>query len=303
VASPQAQEGRGLILSSSSSTVSSSNGVEVAVHDLAGNGRPLLISHATGFHGRCYLPLAHALANQFHSSALDYRGHGDTALPLDPDQRHIDWESFADDAQAVATSLRATAPTPIVGFGHSMGGACLLMAAHRDASLFERLVLFEPIVYPPPVPNETRDSPALAVGARRRRSSFPSFEAAIANYAAKPPLNAFTPEALEAYVRFGFVEGEDGQVHLKCDPETEASTFEQSAFHPTWAVLDQIALPVMVVAGELAESQPSTMAAQIVERLPNATYVQRDDLDHFGPMTHPQIVAQLVSDFAGAGHR
>jgi pimeloyl-ACP methyl ester carboxylesterase len=273
------------------------------VHDLGGSGRTLLLSHATGFHGRCYLPLAHALADQFHSSALDYRGHGDTALPPDPADRHIEWELFADDAQAVATSLRATSPTPIVGFGHSMGGACLLMAAHRDPSLFDSLVLFEPIVFPPLPPDAPPIEPVLAVGARRRRSSFPSYEAAIANYAAKPPLSAFTPEALEAYVRFGFAQGDDGQVHLTCDPPPEARTFEQSASHRTWDALGQITLPVMVVAGRLAELQPSMMAAQIVERLPNATYVQRDDLDHFGPMTHPDVVAQLVSDFVGAGHR
>jgi pimeloyl-ACP methyl ester carboxylesterase len=263
----------------------------------------VLMSHATGFHGRCYLPLAHALAERFHSVALDYRGHGDTPLPVDPAERFVDWQHYADDAQAVATSLRSAASSPIAGFGHSMGWACLLMAVHRDPSLFDRLVLFEPIVFPPAAPDAPPNENSLAGGARRRRSTFPSYEAAIANYAAKPPLNAFTPEALEAYVRFGFAQGPDGQVHLKCDPETEASTFEQSAFHPTWTFLDQITLPVMVIAGRLGEMQPSAMAAQIVERLPNATYLQRDDLDHFGPMTHPEVVAGLVADFVADGHR
>ncbi|MCU1359443.1 MAG: hypothetical protein JWN99_732 [Ilumatobacteraceae bacterium] len=279
--------------------VSSSNGVDVAVHDLGGHGPTLLLSHATGFHGRCYLPMAHALAQRFHSVALDYRGHGDTALPADPDVRSIQWTRYADDAHAVATSLRDSSGGPITAFGHSMGGACLLMAAHRDASLFDRLVLFEPIVFPPPDPHSPPSQNFLAAGARRRRSTFPSYEAAIANYASKPPLGAFTPAALEAYVRFGFAQGDDGQVHLKCDPETEASTFEQSFMQDTWDLLGQIDTPVMVIAGVVEETQPSRMAAGIVERLPNATYVQRDDLDHFGPMTHPDRVAALVTAFAG----
>lgn len=284
------------------STVTSSNGVEVAVHDLGGTGRALLLSHATGFHGHCYAPMAHALADRFHSIAFDYRGHGDTALPDDPDDRTINWERYADDAQAVATSVRRSADGPIVAFGHSMGGACLLMAAHRDHSLFERLVLFEPIVFPPPEGPLPASENSLAAGARRRRSSFPSYEAAIANYAAKPPLGAFTPAALDAYARHGFAVGDDGQVHLKCDPETEAGTFEQSWNQGTWHVLDQIELPVMVIAGQLAEMQPAMFAAQIAERLPNAISVQRDDLDHFGPMTHPETVASLISGFVAGEH-
>jgi pimeloyl-ACP methyl ester carboxylesterase len=279
-------------------SVKSSNGVELAVHDFGGHGPTLLLSHATGFHGHCYLPLAHALADRFHSVAFDYRGHGDTPLPADPLDREINWNRYGDDAHAVATAVRRSAGAPLVAFGHSMGGACLLMAAHRDPGLFERLVLFEPIVYPPPEERSPPPQSPLVAGARRRRTTFPSFEAAIANFAGKPPLNAFTPEALDAYVRFGFAAGDDGQVHLKCDPETEAGTFERGGLHRTWDTIDQIEVPVLVVAGRLAEFQPSSIAARVAERLPNGSYVQLDELDHFGPMSHPVEIADLISDFA-----
>ncbi len=278
-------------------SVMSSNGVQLAVHDFGGRGPTLLLSHATGFHGHCYLPIAQALADRFHSVAFDYRGHGDTPLPADPLEREIDWNRYGDDAQAAATAARHVAGVPIVGFGHSMGAACLLMAAHRDPSLFERLVVFEPIVFPPA---ETRPRPSespLSARARRRRTTFPSFEAAIANFAAKPPLNGFTPAALDAYVRFGFAAGGDGQVHLKCDPETEAGTFDRGGLHRAWDLIDQIDIPVMVVAGHPAEMQPSGIAAQVAERIPNCTYVQLDDLDHFGPMTQPDVIAALISNF------
>ena len=52
-------------------SVSSSDGVELAVHDLGGRGPTLLVSHATGFHGRCYLPVAAALADRFHTIAFE----------------------------------------------------------------------------------------------------------------------------------------------------------------------------------------------------------------------------------------
>ncbi|MCU1503734.1 MAG: hypothetical protein JWM12_3088 [Ilumatobacteraceae bacterium] len=270
--------------------VSSTDGVHIAVHDLGGRGPTLLVSHATGFHGRCYLPLAHELADRFHAIAFDYRGHGDTPQPEQP----IDWDRYGDDAAAIASAL----DTPVAAFGHSMGGACLLMAAHRDPSLFSHLVIFEPIVFPPDVARPEGAPSPMVEGARRRRAVFASYEAAIANYASKPPLSALTPEALDAYVRYGFFEGADGQVHLKCRPEIEAATFELGGRHNTDAVLDEIEVPVLVVAGRAEELQPpSVIAESVAERLPNGTFLRLPDLDHFGPMTRPDIVAQVVADF------
>jgi pimeloyl-ACP methyl ester carboxylesterase len=271
--------------------VPSTDGVEVAVHDLAGReavGTELLISHATGFHGHCYGPLAEALAPRFHSIALDYRGHGDTPQPPNIE---VDWNRYADDVEAVALSL--TRPLP--AFGHSMGGACLLMAAHRHPRMFSGLVIYEPVVFPPteaPAPDGPSD---LAAGARRRRSTFASFDSALANFAAKPPLARFAPAALEAYVRHGFREGDDGQVHLKCLPELEATTFEMSRSQHTWDLLPHIEVPVLVVCGLPTPDSVAQHARGVAERLPNGTYRQLDDLDHFGPMTHPEVVAELIA--------
>lgn len=270
--------------------VNSTDGVQVAVHDLAGH-RPdlpvLLMSHATGFHGRCYQPLAEELAEVFHSIGFDYRGHGDTAQP---EHVPVNWSRYADDVEAVALSLTR----PLVAFGHSMGGACLLMAAHRHPDLFSRLVLFEPIVFDPSLVADRDGPPQLATIARRRRTTFASYEAAIANFASKPPLSQFTPEALAAYVRFGFREGDDGQVHLKCQPELEASTFEMSLSQHTWDWLPEIRVPVLVVCGVVDEESPAKHASAVAERLPNGAYVQLDELDHFGPMSHPDAMADLI---------
>jgi len=271
-------------------SVLSSNSVELAVHDLGGTGRELLISHATGFHGRCYIPVADALADRFHSIAFDYRGHGDSKLPADVP---VEWDRYGDDATAVAESLTR----PVQAFGHSMGGACLLMAAHRDSGLFDRIVVFEPIVFPPAGIRDPATPSPLVAGARRRRAAFASYEEAIANYASKPPLGSFTPAALDAYVRYGFAPGEDGQVHLKCRPETEASTFEGGPHHETWNALPGIQVPVLVISGKVEEMQPSNIAREVAERLPHGEYVELDDIDHFAPMTHPDRIADLIAGF------
>jgi pimeloyl-ACP methyl ester carboxylesterase len=274
--------------------VPSSDGVLVVVHDLGGTGPMLLMSHATGFHGLTWAPVARHLAPHFACRALDYRGHGDTPAPAD---WNVDWHGYADDALAVAESLRE--PGGILGIGHSMGGACLLMAAHRDPTLFRGLVVFEPIVFPPIDLADVggSDNP-LAAGARRRRAAFPSFDDAIANYASKPPLGAFTHEALRAYVEGGFALGDDGHVHLKCRPEHEAATFEMGHGHRTWDVLGEIDVPVLVVAGRPHPGQPSSLAAPIADRLAHGRYVEIAEMDHFGPMTHPDRIATLFEEFA-----
>ena len=268
----------------------SSDHVSVAVHEFGGVGRPLLLSHATGFHGYCYLPIADELADDFTSYAVDYRGHGDTARP---DDWQVDWERYGDDAVAVA---RAIAPDGgLVGFGHSMGGACLLMAAHREPDLFDRIVVFEPIVFPPRDPDGPQgEGPSLSTGARKRRATFDSFDGAIANYSSKPPMMAFHPDVLRLYVAHGFRPSPEG-VRLKCDPEHEARTFDTGGDHSTWHLLPEIETPVVVLVGR-EQYGPGAVAEQVADRLVNSTFIQRDDWDHFTPLVDPAAMADIVRD-------
>jgi pimeloyl-ACP methyl ester carboxylesterase len=283
----------------------SSDGVAVAVHELAGDAGPdhpvVLIGHATGFHGHAYLPMATALARcapRFHTFALDFRGHGETPLAPGWD---VEWNGYGDDALAAAGAVAGTpgAEPGLIGFGHSMGGTALLLAAHRQPALFARLVLFEPIVPPIEAVNANPTShpiSPLVAAARRRRTLFPSLEAALANYAAKPPLSTLDPAALDAYVRYGFYPDVDGAgVRLKCEPELEARTFEEGATQRTWELLPEIAVPVVVVSGRVEEQGPSRFAEPMADALPDGRYVELTELDHFGPMTQPGLIADLVA--------
>ncbi len=269
----------------------SSDHVSVAIHEFGGAGRPLLISHATGFHGYCYLPIADHLSDRFTSYALDYRGHGDTPRP---DDWAVDWERYGDDAVAAA---RAIAPDGgLIGFGHSMGATALLMAAHREPGLFDVIVAFEPIVFPTDVDRSSDGASVMVESARRRRPSFDSFEAAIENYTSKPPMQLFAPDIVRLYVGHGFRPAPEG-VRLKCDPEHEARTFETGATHTAWDLLPEIADRVVVVAGG-DQMGPAEVAPQIAERLPNSLYLEQPDSNHFGPFIDPTGTADLIADMA-----
>ncbi len=278
----------------------SSDHVNLAVHEFGGDGPPLLLSHATGFHGYAYLPIADALDQRFTSYALDYRGHGDTPRPgEDTHEQPVDWSGFGDDALAAA---RFVAPEGgLTAFGHSMGGAALLMAAHRDPHLFDTIVVYEPIVFDPDAdrPAGAPQSPQV-VGARRRRRSFDSFEAAIDNYRSKLPMNTFDPEVVRLYVAHGFRSAPEG-IRLKCDPEYEARTFESGGLHRTWDLLPDISTRVVVATGIVEDAGASAVARSIADRLPNAMYVETPALNHFGPFVDPGRMAALVAEAVDTG--
>ena len=276
--------------------VPSSDGVAVAVHDLGGDraAPPLLISHATGFHAHCYEPVAARLAEQFHVYGLDFRGHGRTLAP--PDWR-VDWSRFGDDALAVA---REIAPDGgLIGVGHSMGGAALLMAAHRDPERFAQLVLFEPIAIPESAPRVPMDDHPIVVGARRRRRVFASYDDAIENFRDKAPLSAMTPEVLRAYVQHGFrphvdAQGNPAGIELICPSDIEAGIFTSSRDNGVWDLLPDVTTQVTVVTGYVDEQQPSGRCSDIAARLPHARYVLVPHHGHLGPFSHPDEFADLV---------
>ncbi len=288
--------------------VPSTEGVNVAVHELGaqGNRRPLLISHATGFHAHCYTPIASQLADRFRCLGLDYRGHGET--PVDPEWP-VDWQRFGDDASAVA---RHIAPGGgLLGIGHSMGGSALLMAAHRDPDRFDRLVLFEPISHEGSRPTltqaEIREFP-IVVGAMRRRRRFASYDEAYENFRNKPPLSSMVDEALRNYVDHGFRPApvdDDGSpgVELRCTPELEADIFVTGVTNGVWDLLPEIETPTLVLGGHVEERQPSAQAAAIADHLVNGTYALLDHQTHFGPFSHPVEIAELVGRFGELDRR
>lgn len=263
------------------------------MYDMGGTGPNMLLSHANGFHGRCWKPVAENLIKRFHCYSFDHRGHGDTKAPKD---WKVAWAGYGADATACAKSINE--PGGIIGVGHSMGGATLLIAAIKNPGLFRGLLLYEPIVKPDDVRMPANRPNNLAEGAARRKKSFKSFEDAIENYSNKMPMTHFTPEALEAYVRDGFSQADDGSVHLKCDPALESENFRNPEIPHLWKKLCELDIPVWVLSGHPEPFQPSGFAEAIADRLPQGNHIEYSDLDHFGPFVDPIRVARIIDTFA-----
>ena len=254
----------------------------------------ILFSHANGFHGRCFDPVIAQLVSDYECISFDLRGHGDSALSPD---WPVAWQGYGNDALAIAKYISH----PTIAVGHSMGGAALVMAALVEPKLFRALILYEPIIFPSSIREiaSKNNAPSpLVEGARRRRKTFATRADAYANYASKPPMNAFDPRALHAFVDYGFRDVSD-HVELKCAPEHEARNFEMGAIHETWDQLKDLQVPTWVVSGAQHPGQPSGFAANIAEQIANSHFIEWQDLGHFGPMQQPERLAELIREVDG----
>ena len=283
-------------MTSTSHRVATTGGLAIAVHDLGGDGPTLLLSHATGFHGHVWQPMAEHLADRFRCVALDFRGHGDADRPLDGSAH---WQGYVDDVLETLDALPSLGiERARLAVGHSMGGSALLVAEATRPGTFDALAVYEPIVHPPELHELRRGEVSMiAVNARRRRAEFDSFAAAEANYLAKPPLSQLTPAAMHAYVHRGFAPTADGRVRLKCEPEHEARTFEANSSVAVWDQLDAVRCPVLVLGGSLSDPGPASAAEPLAERLAHARFDRFDELGHLGPMQNPALVARVVAGF------
>lgn len=268
------------------------DGLRLAVHKLGGSGRATLLCHATGFHGGVWQPLAAGLDAGFERWAIDFRAHGASTVPPGTT---LDWTAFGDDVLATVDGLDLP-PGELLGIGHSMGGAALLLAEQARPGTFAGMWLFEPIVPPPGVLPATGGHNPLAEGAARRRATFPSAPDALANYAAKPPLNVLRADVLHAYVRHGFVPGEDGAVHLACRPRDESQIFRGGGAHHAFARLAEVTCPVVVACGR-EEPGPAMFAPAVAAALP-AGRLERHPLGHFGPLEAPDLCAASIRAFS-----
>jgi pimeloyl-ACP methyl ester carboxylesterase len=268
----------------------STSGVRVAVYDLGGDGPPLLLSHATGFHAHVWTPLAQELASRFRCYAFDQRAHGDTETPPGLD---LAWEGIADDALAAVNGLGLERP---FGVGHSSGAAALLLAEAARRGTFRALYRYEPIVLPmDPPPGPSAENP-LAEGAERRRDVFPSKDAAYENYASRGPFRALRPDALRAYVEFGFEDAGagDGSVRLKCRPANEAQMYRMGSAHRAFAIFPLVTCPVTLAQGAETDAIGAAVIGAQAAALPDVRTEELADLGHFGPLQDPAAVAASV---------
>lgn len=275
-------------------------GVEIAALDWGGDGPLALLHHANGFCKGAWGLVVEALRKHWRVIAIDARGHGDSSKPEGSDA--YAWDHFAEDCVALADQLIAERGGPIaLGIGHSFGGTTMIGAAARRPALFERLLLVDPVIPPPPSTDHSPEGHGhmqrLIEGARRRRLHWPSRSAARAWCASRALFADWRPEAIELYLLDGMHERADGALELKCPGAIEAAVFAGSARIDVFALARRVRTPALLLHAARGDF-PLPMYEMVAASMTHAV-VEDVDAGHLIPMERPDLVVAAVKRHAG----
>lgn len=163
--------------------------------------------------------------------------------------------------------------------GESLGALTCLLAALRDPSRFDGLVLVDG------APAASRDAMEPLVNGSR------------SDYAAtvRAFVDACVPEPDADHIRRWA-----RQILLRADPEAAARVFESHYEENAAADITQIAVPTLLIHGENDVIVPVDLAKAVAAAIPSAEIVVLPDTGHLPTMTRAQTVVDEIERWAAA---
>lgn len=236
----------------------------------------VVLSHALG----CDLTMWDALANQLALDnrviAYDHRGHGSSDAP---DALY----AMADLADDAARLLRELDTGPVVWVGLSMGGMVGQELALCHPALVRALVLA----------NTTSGYPDAARAVWEQRIATvraDGIEAIADAVMGRYFHDAFRARKAATVARFR-------RRLVTTDAVGYVGCCEAVGKVDTTARLGQIAVPTLVIAGELDQGTPVAMAQALADGIPGATLEVLQDASHLSAAEQPEAFAALVTGF------
>lgn len=262
-------------------------------------GTPVLLAHATGFHGRCWDAVAHGLGDAARVVALDMRGHGASTK-----QGPFGWDQFGADVAAFCAALDLRG---VIGVGHSMGGHAVTAAAGRVPKRFAKLLLIDPVIFDPAryAAWSSGFASAAAHPVARRRNAWRSAEEMFERFADRHPFRLWRRDVLMDYCRHGLAPAEDGFV-LACPPAVEAAIYMGSGGRDIGATVATLPQPVVVLRAGAGARRPGAMDFSasptwpgLAAAFPHGRDVYLPALSHFIPMQRPDLVTAHIRALLG----
>ncbi len=273
------------------------NGVDLAFFEWAGEGDPIYLIHATGFHARIWDEVARRLPGR-RILSIDTRGHGRSAKPEPP----YLWDAIGAD---IEDSLRVLDLRNVLFVGHSMGGHSAVYTAAREPSRVAGLLLIDPTI------GRDRGVSARTVapneGVARRRNEWASPEEMVERFQPRFPFELWQPQVLDDYARYGVLPSPGGEGYvLACPPAVEAAVYNARGLGiDIWQAVPTVSVPVRVIrareADPAVETRPfetSPTDPELASAFPRGEDLHLVDFTHFIPMQDPALVAREIASFA-----
>ncbi len=267
--------------------------------DWGGDGPTAHIAHATGFCAGLYSPLAKILSSRLRVVGMDYRGHGMTHAPADP-QTLKNWDTFADDLDLFFGRLG----NPVIAMGHSLGAVTSMMLAAKRPDLVKALILIDPTIMTQSLNMAlflaqklglTKIFPIVS-GAARRNPIWPDKSTIMKTYSGRAPFNKWSNGFLESYLDHGFEELKDGKVKLRCEPAWESRCFATCPAG-AWKIPSLLKIPVLIIYGAESDVFLEKCARKFKVECPWVKLQKIDGVGHFVPMEKPRQTALSIFTF------
>jgi len=280
----------------SSDTVTSADGTALAVFVRGpADAQPIVLCHGLGLTSASWGRVPALLEDAHRVIAYDLRGHGDSTRAADGDYGLF---AHARDLAGVLGAKVRPGERPVV-VGHSLGGGIILAHAHAADDHGMAGVVFagsggSAITLPglPPARGPDWAASVLRTGwlgglrltsalLRRVRPIHSLADALIRRFAFEP----HPPADAVRQIREHFAVSR---------PEVLAETTRASGSHDGTEWAPELAVPTVVVHGELDPQVPPDEVRRLVERLPQGRLCTVPGAGHMLPLTQPEVVAEHV---------
>lgn len=247
-----------------------------------GTGDPLVLLHAAGSSGAQWRGMLPHLTARYRVITPDLYGHGKTDLWPDPDTL-----THEDQAALLKAMIDHAAVDHCDMVGHSYGGATALRYILQNPGVVKRFVIIEPMVLNLLVDSGEYD--VLADLYKMSKGFLSSVETHGPEYAWKEFLDFRNgPGSWEGYsdrTRNNFLNRTQGHIaNLKANMKNQTPVSE----------LATITVPTLAIKSEEATSFDGCMVEIVAEAMPNCELITVPDTGHMLPLTHPDLVAEIV---------
>src|SRR5215210_2901680 len=254
------------------------NGPELA-YERAGEGPPLVFVHGAAVDGRMWQPQLAALADEFTVVAWDEPGAGRSSdLPAAC--------GLPDYANCLAALIKAVALGPAHVAGLSWGGTVVLELYRRHPGLVATLILID--TYAGWKGSLLEEEIRARVEGARRMLAAPAeeFDPALPGLFAGDPPAEFV-SLLE-------------QIASAVRPESLRTQVSLMAEADQRDLLPRIAVPTLLIWGELDARAPLSVARQFEQAIPHTKLVVIPESGHVSNLEQPQQFNDAVREFCRA---
>jgi len=260
----------------------------------------LVFLHANGYPPECYQPLFKKLSDDYRILAMRQR-------PLWPGSNPEElntWQPLTDDFLNFLDEHQAEASIVV---GHSVGGIVALRAALIHPERIRRLVLIDPVLFPPYIIWFWKVIRALGLGyqvhplvrnSRHRRREFDDLDRLFHGFRRKPVFHFMGDEELRSYVEgIACKEARGFKLCYSVDWEMRIYITSVSSDMDIWRGLPGLKIPLLIIRGEETDTFWNSTARLVQKKDPSTRIVTVPGATHLVPLEQPGEVSYAIKRF------